>query len=156
MKILRLNEFNNEILYHGSSNKHDVLLPFPSNVINGEKAVFATNKRWLSLCFIPKFNDSDIEIGYVNDIPYVEELKEGAFDLLKISGYTHIVSSKGFKKDSRLGMNNVEYIKRGSANVEEIEEIDDVFSELKKSEVYMIPYDLVMMIRDQKFRTNQS
>ena len=145
-----LNNFKyHKILYHGSSDKHSILHPSECDVISGDKAVFATNKRWLALCFIPKFEDTDIQIGFVNNIPYMEELKKDAFEVLKISGYIHRVSSKGFKKDNRLGMKSAEFISTSSVNSLGVEKIDNVYMALKDTNVNMIPYDLVLMIKDQ-------
>jgi hypothetical protein len=150
MKYLK--EFNSYIgvLYHGSNKKLDCLSPSPSKVINGENAVFATNRRWLALCFIAKFEDSDIELGYINGIPYIEELKENAFESLKVPGYIYTVPSNNFISDDRLGIQNMEFISTVETNIVETEEIDDVYKELKNTEVYMIPYDIVLMIHNQK------
>ena len=150
MKYLK--EFNSYIgvLYHGSNKKLNCLLPSSSKVINGENAVFATNRRWLALCFIAKFEDSDIELGYINGIPYIEELKENAFELLKVHGYIYTVSSIGFVSDDRLGIKNMEFIRKIKTNIVETEEIVDVYEALKNTEVYMIPYDIVLMIKNEQ------
>ncbi len=155
MKMKYIKTFENHtkdninILYHGSKHCYSVLYTSASEIINNEMVVFATNKRWLALCFITKFKDSDIKIGYVNDVPFIEELKEGAFEIFKTSGYIHTVSANGFKIDKRLGMKSVEFITTSNVKVLNYEKIDNVYNALKETEVNMIPYDLVLMIQDQ-------
>lgn len=134
------------VLYHGSSEIIEILEPYYSDILD-DKAVFATNKRWLALCFIAKFKDSDIKIGLVNGIPYLEEVKKDAFDIFKTSGYIYTVSSEGFKSHKKLGLKGSEFIKKTETKIIETEKIDNVYMSLKNTDVYMVPYDIVNSIR---------
>ncbi len=127
-----------EVLYHGSDKELEVLEPRASKVIENEKAVFATPDRWMAIVFIPKWTDSDIELGFVNDAPYIKEMYKNAFDKLKGEGYIHTVKSTGFKIDERLGMQGEEFIRKAKVSVESVEFVDDILGELKKSKVKMI------------------
>lgn len=126
-------------LYHGS--KYEIqgqLEPRPSGVIDGEKAVFATNERWLALVFIPKHTDADLSIGFAQGIPYIMEMYDGAFDKLRDSGYIYKVSSDGFRSDPRLGMRHHEFINDDAVDIIESEHIGDVLAELKKTDVKFV------------------
>ena len=60
--------------YHGSMfelNVGDFLEPRSSRVLNGEKAVFATLFSPISLLFIPKWGNDDIEQGAYLSIFYL-------------------------------------------------------------------------------------
>lgn len=130
--------------YHGSSAEitDTYLKPRPSRVLDGEKAVFATNKRYISLMFIPKWSDSDIEFGFINDKPYAREIYPNAFNILKnVSGYIYYLDSKGFKTDKRLGLQGAEFINKKKVKILESEYIKDAYKELKKSDIKFITFD---------------
>lgn len=134
---------NKNILYHGSSKLiENYLDPRPSNVLNKEEAVFATNDRILSLVFIPKWTDSDFSLGYYKDKLYMLELYPNAFDLLKDkSGYIYEVNSEGFKKDDRLGMQKHEFINNNKVKILNTTYIEDVYKELIKMKMNMIEFN---------------
>lgn len=133
--------------YHGSSNKleGDYLEPRPSKVIEGEEAVFATNEKYVSLVFIPKWSDCDLTFGFHNGKPMLMEVYAGAFDLLKnVSGYIYYVDPENFKKDKRLGMQGVEFISKKNEKILKKEVIEDVYAELKKSKINFITFGMKM------------
>lgn len=130
--------------YHGSPTKLEKLEPRPSFVINNESAVFATDKRYLALVFIAKANDQDIELGFINNKPYILEQYPGAFDkfLKKKSGYIYYLDPKQFKQDKRLGMYNHEFISYNPVNILKTEKIKDIYEELVKSELNIVTFDM--------------
>lgn len=131
------------ILYHGSPTKFDVLIPHPRSIVDNEEVVFATNTKWLSIVFIAKATDADIEIGFINNKPYILEQYPGAFDKFLVGkhGYIYHVDPKGFEKDKRLGMYNHEFISHDKTNILSTEEINDIYEALKKTEVNIIDFD---------------
>lgn len=131
-------------LYHGSSSEIDEYLePRPSKVIDGEKAVFATDNKSLALVFIPKSTDKELGIGTVHGVPYVMEEFPGAFNLLKTPGYIYTVSKNGFLTDKRLGMKNNEFISRNKVKIINKSSIKNVYNELlsPNSDILFISYD---------------
>jgi gamma-glutamylcyclotransferase (GGCT)/AIG2-like uncharacterized protein YtfP len=133
-------------LYHGSSHRIKVLKPRSSNVINGEKAVFATNSKDLAVFFIAKTSDCDIELGYYAGQLYAVEQYPNAFNLLKnVSGYVYSVDSKLFHSDSRLGMQKHEFICKKAVKVLKTEIIKNVYEYLIKSPT------INMITHDQKY-----
>ena len=105
------------MLYHGS--KYHIkgyLVPHGSKVINGEKAVFATNSLIFSLLFGGRsFSDNEMEIGTQNKgrLTIIEKKREVFKKIYdKKSCYVYSVSNRGFKKDKRLGMPKYEMISR--------------------------------------------
>lgn len=109
---------DSKYLYHGSSTNLDIMTdmlePKPSKVINFESAVFATNTLWLSIFFIPKKSDCDIESGFISGKPYIIEQYPGAFDkfLKNKTGYIYYLGPNNFKSDPRLGLQGYEFISR--------------------------------------------
>ena len=120
-----------EYLYHGSKeNNLTSLTAFPSNLLNGEKVVFATQEKWLSLIFASGIKGDCIDFGFVNDIPYIQENKKGVFhQYMNTSGYIYLVESKYFKKDNRLGMQNHEFISLVDVDTVEKITIDNLLEE---------------------------
>lgn len=127
--------------YHGSKIQLNTIEPRPSKVVNNEKVVFATNNKWLSIAFIAKFTDNDIEIGVTNDVLYLCEQYENAFKFLKCSGYVHYVDEKYFQPDDRLGMKNHEFISHTCVPASYSEKIECVYDALQKGEVLMIEFN---------------
>lgn len=135
----------NEYYYHGSKHKiADYLEPRPSKVIEDEKAVFATNTRWLAIFFIVSPGDADIEVGFINNQPYIMEQWPGAFDkhLKDRTGYLYFVKKDQFHSDPRLGMKRHEFISDEKVKIEKTEIIDDVYDEIKKADVTMIDFSM--------------
>ena len=127
--------------YHGSNcvPSDNVLLPRPSDVLNGESVVFATNRKSTALMFIGRWSDSDIEHGFIihNGVEqeYAREQYPGAFDLLKVGGYVHCVNADEFRSNDRLGLTDVEFIARNPVKIIKTEYIPNVFNELVKTGV---------------------
>lgn len=133
---------NTSVLYHGSLHNIKILDPKPTKVLEGEDAVFATDSKALAVIFIPKWNDCDIDLGYHNNILYCLEQYPDAFNLFKnISGYVHVVSSKQFMSDDRLGMKHHEFISKKKVPVISVEKIDNVYEYLIRSDICMITYE---------------
>jgi hypothetical protein len=125
-------EDSKQELYHGSpvDVKGKFLEARPSNVLSGEKAVFATADRALALTFMSRWGDEDFDLGYINGQLTMEEKRQGAF--LEIfagkSAYLYHVSSRGFKHDDRLMP--AEQIRKSKTRIIEKEYIDDVWDEI--------------------------
>ena len=144
LNLLHGNGENKEYYYHGSSTKiEDYLEPMAGKtaVIGGKSAVFATNKYWFALSFIPKWSDGDISNGYFGDIPYLGELTPNAFDVFKgASGYMYYVDPSQFKKDKRLM--HIEFVSNDKVKILKTDYIEDVYKALLKTEVNMVTYDM--------------
>ena len=132
-------------LYHGSSKELEVLEPRPSKVIEGEKAVFATNERALAIAFIPKWNDCDFSLGYHGGKLLMMEMYPGAFGVLKDGkGYLYQVSAEPFVSDKRLGMQKHEFIHKGDVKPLKKENIDNVFEALKNEKINLVSFEQCM------------
>jgi len=131
-------------LYHGSPVKLSVLEPRSSKVIDGEKAVFATDEKWIAMAFIPRWTDDDINLGFHSDgkttVAYLAEMRENAFDVFKTSGYVYSVNSAGFIGDPRLGLRGHEFINKSTVKVKEAEHIVDIWTELRKHKVNFVRF----------------
>lgn len=132
--------------FHGSGKRLDVLEPHPSNVIDNESAVFATNSLSSALMFIGRWNDADIEHGHWGPTEesayhhYAREKYAGAFNLLKVPGYIHYVDSAPFHWDARLGL-DTEFISSEPVPVVKVEHVLDVFDRLTSDGVVeLIPF----------------
>jgi hypothetical protein len=129
------------VYYHGTSVNLDVgqtLKPKESPILNNEKAVFASNRRMVSLIFIPRWSDSDIDFGYYGDIKYndfyLQEKYEGAFEEIfkGVSGYIYNLDPKNIHSDKRLGMKEVEFISKKPVKILKKEYIKDVWYALQQ------------------------
>lgn len=129
-------------LYHGSIKPNiKILQPMSSKVIDDEKAVFATDEKYLCVFFIARLSDNDVDLGYVNNIPIATEQYPGAFDKMKnIDGYIYYLDASNFINDSRLGMQGHEFISYTKQKVIKEEYIPDVYEYLIKSDLNMIDY----------------
>jgi len=116
------------VLFHGSSTLVEgALNPMPSRVVDGERVVFATNKRWIALLNIVRFTGADLEYGYDEDgAAYIKEMYHDAFVKIALqgTGYLYTVSAEGFGGDERLGMPGSEFISRSAAPIIATEEIE--------------------------------
>ena len=125
--------------YHGSSIKIDSYLqPHSSKVIDDEKAVFATPKKFIACIFIPKWNDDMIGFGSYNDEWFLQENVKDAFKIFNISGYIYTVSSKNFKNDERLGLQDNEFICYETVEILKTEYIENVFDVIKNENINLI------------------
>lgn len=132
-----------EYYFHGSTRLiKNKLEPRPSKVIEGEEAVFATNKRWLALFFILDTTDFDFQVGYYGE-PHIIEQYPGAIEekMKNRSGYIYSVDPKLFHDDPRLGMQQHEFISDGPVSILKTKKIDDVYEELLKTEVNIITFE---------------
>lgn len=122
--------------YHGSKKliKGGYLTPRKSKIINGEKAVFATNMLYWAIFFISDNKDCDVESGYWNRIPYMLENYPGALNKFfsNISGYIYEVDSKHFHNDKRLGLQEFEFISNNRVKILKRNKIPDILKALKK------------------------
>lgn len=147
--------------YHGSPLKLDILKPMnkKTDVIDNESVVFATNTKWMSIFFMSQdATDCDIELGYINDIPYLLEQYPGAYDkfLKGKSGYLHYVDAKYFKSDQRLGMPNHEFISDQEVQILKVKKIDDIYDALQKEHVHMLTWtDKETMIATELEKRNK-
>lgn len=90
--------------------------------------------------FIPRHTDADLDIGFINDEPYVEEVYAGAFDLLKrVSGYIYTLDGAPFHSDPRLGMLEHEFISEHSVPIISTETVCDVWEALIRTGVRLTP-----------------
>lgn len=137
------------VLFHGSPHQITRLEPRPSPVIDGEKAVFTTNKRWLALVFSTQARNKDLGFGYKDGRPFIDEARPGGLDILRAPGYIHYVPAAGFHDDERLGLKGREFIRKAPVDVAEVEQVPDVLSDLKRfPEIRIRPYREVQEARD--------
>jgi hypothetical protein len=120
----------NGVLFHGSPQRLTVIEPAPSRLLRGAEVVYATPSRWLALVFAAHTTDADLEFGFRNGEPYIKEMRENAFDLLKKPGFIHTIQAFGFHSDSRLGMRNHEFITNTEKPVVECESVPNLFDDL--------------------------
>lgn len=70
-----------KMFYHGS--KHDIigpLKPTPSDLVDGESVVYATNMYWLAVFFASGADDFHFGSGFIDGNPYIIEKHPGAID----------------------------------------------------------------------------
>ena len=135
-------------LYHGSNRRLKTLQPRPSQIIDKEAAVFATQYPFLAVAFIAKWGDTEIELGFVNGRPYIFERKPNAFKVLRnTKGYLYEVSGKGFHNDSRLGMPKSEFICDTSVKIKKTTQIKNIFKFLQTAPIDIIHYETFQKIK---------
>lgn len=122
------------------------LLPMPSRVLDGERAVFATNRRWIALLNIVPFTGADLDYGYDEDgRAYIREMYPDAFSKLRLQrvGFIYTVASSGFHTDARLGMPGHEFISGEPVSIIGVEEIDDLYYTIleDEEEVFLFDYE---------------
>lgn len=127
--------------YHGSPLKLNILKPQSKRtlVVEGDVVVFATNTRWLAIFFIARTSDADIELGFLDGIPYILEQYDGAFDkfLNNQGGYLYYVDPKYFKSDKRLSMLNYEFISYQKVLILKVYTVNNIYDKLKKDGVML-------------------
>lgn len=135
-------QIQNKYFFHGSQNKiQKYLEPRPSVIMNNKPVVFATNTKWLALVFIAHSANTDLNIGFIGDIPYIMELYPKAFEkLLNIPGYLYYLNPKYFHSDSKLGMQNHEFISEQKIPILKTEKINNIFESLKKKTSVKLVY----------------
>lgn len=130
-------------MYHGSNSiiKGNIT-PYQSKIMEGERVIFATPNFDLSVIFIPKWSDEDLDLGRMEGEPLfeVKERYKGAFEKLKISGYVYTLRSDNFKKDDGLGMSE-EFVSFHEEDVLCIDEIHNVYEYIKgKKECFLLTH----------------
>lgn len=136
-------------LFHGSKIENvKVLEPKPHGAVGGEAVVFATKDRRFALAMIYGTGDQlafDYEInkGTGTTKVYLNEIKEGALNLLKQPGYLYLVSEQDFVSDSRLIPE--ELIAKDPVKVINVEYFPDILEQLKKEDLTIVPYEQVPM-----------
>ena len=146
---------DSDYYFHGSTIniKNEILKPKSSNVIDNEKAVFATNNKSLSVLFMAKWDDSHIQAGFYNNTLIVEEIYDGAFDKLKVSGYIYYVDPKQFKNDKRLGMQGYEFISNETVKILKRVEIKNAYNYLKRQkDIKLVSFFNKMKVLNQYFK----
>lgn len=128
----------NKYLYHGSSQKFDILKCFPSSILNNEKVVFATPNYINSVIFSASWTDYDFDFGKI-DKYYLIEKYPGAFDILKNKfGYIHYLNKSDFQNDKRLPPN--ELISHKDVKPMKIEKVN-IFKKIEKSQIQLITFE---------------
>lgn len=133
-------------LYHGSRVPDIVVLtPRPHNAVDKRAVVFATPDIRFASAMIYGTGDQ-LAVGYVTTIEgdthteemYIDELEQGALQLLDAPGYLYEVEPEGFYQDPALS--HVELIKDTDAQVINMSVIPNILAELKKYPISIIPY----------------
>lgn len=137
--------FFSEYLFHGTSKaiEGNYLIPKPSYVLEGEEAVFATNRFDFAVLFSANWTDKDFEFGIVNGKAYCMEMYPNAFDILrKASGIVYLVEKEYFGSDERLGMKDHEFISKQKVHINSFVKIPNIWEELiSKSMINFITFD---------------
>jgi hypothetical protein len=136
------------ILYHGSEKHLEYLVPMPSRVLGGERAVFATPYRWIAIVFSKRWSDSDFsDFGSTTNLAtgekewILEEARPGAFDeIFRGNAWLYTLPARDFHGDVRLGMPNVELINFSQVTPLK-RELVDVAAELLKSPLIVVRRD---------------
>ena len=105
----------------------------------------------MAVVFLPKWDDTDFQLGVHNNKIYVIENYPDAFDLLKaqnergVAGYLYTVSSSGFTSDPRLGMKSHEFIKKEDVEILKTEVVENAYEFLQSApDVSMVTFDQMM------------
>lgn len=131
-------------LFHSSPHKIEggYLEPRPSGVINGESAVFAANKKFVSLIFLAKWSDLDLSFGSTGGVWFAIEQYPDAFKKAfeGKTGYVYSVKKSGFTGDPRLGLQKTEFIKKSPAKIEKTEYVSDVWVALQQTPIVFVTF----------------
>lgn len=131
--------------YHGSKLLiKDHLEPRSSAVINGQKAVFATNKISMAMFFASGAPESMIEVGSMgNELErfyYLRETKPNAFEkFFKGIFYLYVLDPNNFNPDQRI--QPTEFISNQPVKILKTYRIKNLYSSLKKSDLVLITWD---------------
>lgn len=134
-KLASLKRRHDVTMYHSSA--HDVdLEPRAHRLTNNKPAVFGTPDRALSLTFIPKWSDSDINLSQYGDdhMVHIEEQTPNAIrkHFEGKSGYLYHMKPHGFKSQDNLM--KAERVLYGKPKVLKKEHIPDVYQALMDEE----------------------
>jgi hypothetical protein len=127
-------ESHNNIIYHGSS-KQNLKVLNPSISTHGKSYVYGTENEILATIFAAPNNlltNDTIEIGAINNLLYISEIRKGAFNLVfnNKSGSIYKVSSKTFKNVE--GIPSYEKVSDATISVIDEREIKNLSEELLK------------------------
>lgn len=134
-KLASLKRRHDVTMYHSSA--HDVdLEPRAHRLTNNKPAVFGTPDRALSLTFIPKWSDSDINLSQYGDdhMVHIEEQTPNAIRnaFEGKSGYLYHMKPHGFKSQDNLM--KAERVLYGKPKVLKKEHIPNVYQALMDEE----------------------
>ena len=136
------------MLYHGSNKeiKGKFLLPRPSFVLNGDEAVFATNRFEFAAFFSAKTTDNDIAFIVHDGKFFIMEQYPGAFKMLKKGAWIYEVDPKHFKTDSRLGLQGYEFISDVKLPIHKKQYVKSIWNVLhrKSSKINVISYNKML------------
>lgn len=129
------------ILYHGSTvelKEGDYLEPFESKLLNGDKAVFATNNIVCAMALAHKkmpesyvFNDH-IELGFKRNEFYIVNKDDKSLKSLyeDTKAFIYSVDANAFQTDSRLGMQHHEFISKERVRIEKVIPVANLWNSL--------------------------
>lgn len=123
-------------LYHGSPKELKVLKPHYSRIV-GMEVVYASQFKGVALCFAGKqWTDLDLDLGEINGVIHLKELKPDAFDAFDCSGYLYRFNAEGFETHDNLA--SFEVI--GFKPITDIrqESIENIFRELRDTDIKLI------------------
>lgn len=112
-------------MYHGTSKTLEVIHPQFSRLVHSD-VVFASTDIYVAACFIPKWTDAEVDMGFSKGQMYLRELVEGALDKWHIPGNIYLVEPSKFMRHDSLGLKN-EFICYSSVVPEKMYPVSDVF-----------------------------
>jgi hypothetical protein len=135
------------MFFHGSNRKDLTRLdPFPSNVLKGKKAVFATPSFYLACCFINDWKDEEISLGYYGDSDtlWLEELRPNALvERFSGAGVVYTVDAKSFHKSEEVGLKDHELVSDTAVDIMEIIPVTNpllVLQQAGEKKVKIVPF----------------
>lgn len=142
-KYLMLRAKNIDYYYYASSTKLDMLVPQRSRAMDNEEVVFATNTKWLAIFFLAGSPNDAIELGLIDNKPYILEQYPDTFDIFlkNKSGYLHYLDAANFQSDPRISMKYHVFISRNEEKILKTETISDIYEALKNSPVTIISFN---------------
>ena len=126
------------VLYHGSSNKHSVILA--NSPAGNRNCAYGTPNYNFALAYAGKqWNDLDINQSMVNNMMVLTEIVPGAFnDIFSRSGYIHYLPSDDFEQ---FGSHKYEYVCPHDVKPIKVEHVSNVLKALKdRSDVKLYYY----------------
>lgn len=127
------------VVYHGSTTGDlKQIEPRPSRVIDGERAVFATDRRDVAICFLVPWRDNDFRQGSHDGQLYMHEQVAGNFEKFfqGQAGYIYTLNGKTFHHDPRL--TKFEAISAEVQPVLGVEHIEDAWAALQGTKFLLI------------------
>ena len=140
--------------YHGSDSKFETLKPFRSAI--NTKGVFMADEKFLALAFSARANEDDVIFSYVNGMLTLTEVKPNGLKQFNTPSFLHVLKldEKEVYVNPFWWASFDEYISRNNVEVERVEKINNVMTELKKFEkqgkVRIVKFDDVYLIDTRK------